>query len=128
MRKVSPNLSVVARSSLVRHLAVQAEQRRLLQGESSGHGRLLQRVEGILLAAAHRECRGHEAFFFFFFFFFRRSTANDPLVLFMQKKKEGKKRKKEDEDAAAAAASAAATRGEEEGEEPTGCSCVCWDY
>lgn len=57
-------LRVVIMSSLVRFcdLAVQAEQRRVLQVESSGQSRLLQRVEGVLLpAAAHRECRGHEA-------------------------------------------------------------------
>jgi len=58
-------LRVVVLSGLVRvgDLAVQAEQRRLLQGENGGQRRLLQRVEGVLLsaAAAHRECRGHEA-------------------------------------------------------------------
>lgn len=58
-------LRVVALSSaLVRvgDLAVQAEQRRVLQGEPSRQRRLLQRVEGLLLhAAAHRECCGHEA-------------------------------------------------------------------
>lgn len=57
-------LCVVMLSSLVRFgdLAIQAEQRRLLQGESSGQSRLLQRVEGIILhAAAHRECCGHVA-------------------------------------------------------------------
>lgn len=58
-------LRVVALSSaLVRvgDLAVQTEQRRVLQGEPSRQRRLLQRVEGLLLhAAAHRECCGHEA-------------------------------------------------------------------
>lgn len=57
-------LRVVALSALVRvgDLAVQAEQRRVLQGEHSRQRRLLQRVEGLLLhAAAHRECCGHEA-------------------------------------------------------------------
>lgn len=57
-------LCVVMLSSFVCFcdLAAQAEQRRILQGEFSGQSRLLQRIEGILLpAAAHRECRGHEA-------------------------------------------------------------------
>lgn len=43
-------------------LAIQAEQRRVLQRECSGERRLLQLIKGILLpSAAHRECRGHEA-------------------------------------------------------------------
>lgn len=55
-------LSVIVVHALVRHLAIQAEEQRVLQEESEGESVLLQRVEGLLLsAAAHRQCGGHEA-------------------------------------------------------------------
>lgn len=47
--------------TLLRNLAVQAEQHRVLQEEPEGESFLLQQTEGVFLSAAtHRQCGGHE--------------------------------------------------------------------
>lgn len=54
-------LSVIVVHTLLRNLAVQAEQHRVLQGEPEGESFLLQQTEGVFLSTAtHRQCGGHE--------------------------------------------------------------------